>query len=196
MTPPVAELLRRHEDAWVRATRHPFLARVRDGTLPADAFERWLAQDRRFVADLLRFQRRLLEVAPGGAQPVLAAGSDALVEELAWFDRHAAARGLALDVPSLPATAAYDALLRRLETADAAVALTALWAIERAYLDAWEFAAPAAPPYAEFVAHWTTPGFRAYVAELEALADEAGGAGDAFLEVVAAEEAFWQMALE
>ena len=193
---PVAELLQRHPDAWRGATAHPFLDAVRDGTLPAAAFDTWLVQDARFVTDLLRFQARLLARAPRPAQSVLAGGAVALVEELAWFDEQAAARGLDLTAPPLPATAAYAQLLTRLDAVDVDIALTALWTIERTYLDAWSAASPGAPAYREFVAHWTAPAFAGYVAGLEAAADAVGGGDDAvFLEVVAAETAFWPTAV-
>ena len=189
---PVAELLPRHVDAWRGATAHPFLDAVREGTLPAGAFDTWLVQDAHFVADLLRFQARLLARAPRPAQAVLAGGCVALVEELEWFTRQAVVRGLDLGAARLPATVAYAELLQRLDGAGVATALTALWTIERTYLDAWSVARPGAPEYREFVEHWTAPGFAAYVAGLEAAADAAGGGEDAvFLEVVAAETAFW-----
>lgn len=198
---PVADLPRRHSDAWLRATRHPFLVAVRDGTVPATAFVEWLVQDYRFVGDLLRFQARLLARAPRGAQPVLARGAVALVEELAWFERQAAVGGLDLDAEALTATAAYATLLQRLDSADVPVALVGLWALERSYLDAWSYASPGAPPYREFVEHWTTPQFAAYVGGLEAAADAvvatAGAASDVevvFAEVVEAESRFWDMA--
>jgi thiaminase/transcriptional activator TenA len=191
---PVAELLQRHADDWARATRHPFLSAVRDGTLPDGAFDTWLVQDAHFVADLLVFQARLLARAPRSAQAVLAGGLVALVDELTWFEEQAAARGLELRAPVLPATAAYAALLQRLDAAEVGAALTALWTIERTYLDAWSSSRPGAPAYREFVEHWTVPGFAGYVADLEAAADTVGGAGDAvFAEVVAAEIAFWNM---
>lgn len=198
---PVADLLRRHSVAWSRATRHPFLVAVRDGTVSATAFAEWLVQDYRFVGDLLRFQARLLARAPRGAQPVLARGAVALVEELAWFERQAAVGGLDLDAEALTATAAYATLLQRLDSADVPVALVGLWALERSYLDAWSYASPGAPPYREFVEHWTTPQFAAYVGGLEAAADAvvatAGAASDVevvFAEVVEAESRFWDMA--
>jgi formylaminopyrimidine deformylase / aminopyrimidine aminohydrolase len=192
---PVADLLSRHVDAWRRATAHPFLHAVRDGSVPVAAFHTWLVQDARFVADLLRFQARLLARAPRPAQPVLAAGLVALVEELAWFEERAAARGLDLSAPPLPATTRYAELLQRLDDADVPTALLALWTVERTYLDAWSQAAPGAPAYREFVEHWTTPGFAGYVAGLEAAADVVGAGDDAvFLEVVAAEVAFWDTA--
>lgn len=193
---PVAELPRRHPEAWRGATAHPFLAAVRDGSVPVAAFDTWLVQDARFVADLLRWQARLLARAPRPAQPVLAGGLVALVDELAWFDELAAARGLDLTADALPATLAYATLLERLDHADVATALTALWTIERTYLDAWSTALPGAPVYRDVVEHWTVPGFAGYVAGLEQAADAVGGGADdvLFLEVVAAETAFWTMA--
>jgi thiaminase/transcriptional activator TenA len=193
---PVAELLQRHAGAWRAATGHPFLTGVRDGSVPVAAFDTWLVQDARFVADLLRFQARLLARAPRPAQAVLAAGLGSLVAELDWFDEQAGARGLDLTAAALPATRAYAALLDRLDSADAGTALVALWTIERSYLDAWSQALPGGPAYREFVEHWTTPGFAGYVAGLESAADAGGCADDAvFLELVAAETAFWDMAL-
>lgn len=197
---PVAELPLRHPEAWSQATRHPFLAAVRDGTVPEAAFDGWLTQDYRFLRDLLWFQGRLLSRAPRPAQAVLAGGAVALVDELSWFERQAAARRLDLDVGPLAATNAYAALLRRLDAADAAVALAGLWALERVYLDAWSYAWPGAPPYREFVAHWTTPEFAAYVEALQRSADGVEVAGNdqqveaVFVEVVEAESRFWDMA--
>ncbi len=196
---PVADLPARHADAWGRATRSPFLDAVRDGTLPPDAFDTWLVQDAHFLGDLLRFQARLLARAPRPAQGVLAGGCVALVEELDWFGRVAAERGLDLTAPQLPATVAYGDLLYRLDAADVGTALTALWAVERAYLDAWSGARPGAGDYGPFVAHWTAPGFAGYVAALAAAADDnavddAAPADEAvFLEVAAAEADFWAM---
>ena len=200
MTPE--QLAEHRPDLWERAVSAPFLTAVRDGSLPPEAFARWLAQDALFVADLLRFQARLLARAPRPAQAVLAAGCVALVEELDWFARVADERGLDLDAPQLPATVAYGDLLYRLDAPDVGGALAALWAIELTYLDAWSAARPGAGPYREFVEHWTLPGFASYVAGLEtaadaAAADEAGTGDDGvFLEVVAAEAAFWQTAVD
>ncbi len=103
--------------------------------------------------------------------PFLAAGAVALVDELAWFERHAGARRLDLTAARQPATAAYGELLHRLDSEPVPAALGALWAIERIYLDAWSFARPGAEPYREFVEHWTTPEFEAYVGALAHAAD-------------------------
>lgn len=199
---PVGGLPLRHAAAWSHATQHPFLEAVRDGTLTEPAFEAWLVQDYHFVSDLLAFQGRLLARAPRRAQAVLGGGAMALVDELVWFEEQAASHQLDLTTPPRPETAAYSVLLRKLDDADVAVALTALWAIERVYLDAWSFAAPGAPPYREFVAHWTTPQFAAYVSDLERAADAVATRSaephveTAFTAILDAESRFWAMALE
>lgn len=198
---PIADLRESLAPQWRDATDHGFLVGVRDGTVPGAAFDAWLVQDAHFVADLLWFQARLLARAPAPARPVLGGGARALVDELAWFGEQAAARDLVLDAPRAPATEDYAALLRRLDAADPGRALAALWAIERVYLEAWSGASPGAPGYAGFVAHWTTPGFAAYVADLERAADAvleprpAGEVADVVAAVLVAERAFWDMAV-
>ena len=54
-----------------------------------------------------------------------------------------------------------------------APALTALWVLERVYLEAWTGAVPGAPAFREFVEHWTEPAFAGYVESLAAAADAA-----------------------
>ena len=182
-----------HDSLWAAATAHPFLDAVRDGTITDSAFDRWLAQDALFVADLLTFQARLLARAPRPAQVVLAGGCAALVAELDWFEDQATRRGLDLNTSALPATLAYRELLQRLDAAPYEAAVTALWVIERVYLLAWTSASDSTP-FSEFVEHWSTPEFAGYVAALGELAtpdkhEELVG------DVLALEVAFWDMAL-
>jgi thiaminase/transcriptional activator TenA len=149
---------------------NPFLDAVREGTITDLAFDRWLGQDAVFVGDLLTFQARLLARAPRPAQGVLAGGCVALVAELDWFEVQAARRGIDLGQPALPATLAYNELLGRLDGAPYAVAVTALWVLERVYLLAWASAASNTSPFGEFVEHWTAPAFAGYVDALGELA--------------------------
>ncbi len=198
-----ADLILRHPEAWRGATEHPFLDSLREGTLSVEAFEAWLGQDYLFVGDLLAFQSLLLARAPRPAQGVLAAGLVALEDELGWFEERARERGLKLGETHHPTTEAYRGLLNSLEEAPYPVAITALWALERAYLEAWGSAVPGHPDYRPFIEHWTTPEFAGYVGGLEEAADAALGADgvpeerveDAFLEVAFVERDFWEMAL-
>ena len=197
------DLLERNPTLWQEATRHPFLEAVREGSFPAGAFEAWLAQDYLFVGDALVFQAQLLARAPRPAQAILAGGLVAIEAELGWFEEQAERLGLALDAPRHPTTAAYRNLLTDLEHEPYPTAITALWAIERAYLEAWRSAAPGHPEYRQFVEHWTTPEFADYVTGLEKAADDAlRDSGEqereraevAFLEVARLERDFWEMA--
>ena len=196
-------LLDRHEEDWRKATRHPFLDGAGDGTLAADAFERWLVQDRLYVLDLLVFQARLLARTPRPAQGVVIGGLVALEAELTWFEGLARKRNFDLDAPHHPTAVTYRDLLTRLDTEPYAVGITALWAVERAYLEAWTSALPGHPDYREYVEHWTTPEFGLYVSGLETAAEaaletasdrERDRAEEAFLDVARLEKDFWEMA--
>ncbi|BBL79511.1 aminopyrimidine aminohydrolase [Rubrobacter xylanophilus] len=199
------ELLERHRDLWSGATRHPFLEGVRRGTLPRKAFERWLVQDYLFVLEGLKFQANLLARAPRRDQRLLIGGLSDLEEELGWFEEQAGRRGLDLHARPHPINAAYCGFLARLKSEAYAAGITALWALERAYLEAWRGAAPGAPEYREFVEHWSMPEFEEYVLRLEEAVDAALGeapeeerarAGRVFPEVARLERDFWEMALE
>src|ERR1700719_4934459 len=104
-------LMRRHTAAWQAATVHPFLAGVRDGSLPEHSFDRWLAQDYLFAHTLVRAQSRIAATAPLADVALLAGGVVATVGELGWFEAMTAWRGLAPDAPLHPTTRAYCAFL-------------------------------------------------------------------------------------
>jgi formylaminopyrimidine deformylase / aminopyrimidine aminohydrolase len=188
-------------ELWERATRHPFLRAVGEGT--THSFGVWLAQDALFVADLIKFQSRLVARAPRLAQAVIAQGVVALIAELDWFDAQAASLGVTLQVEPLEATAAYAAYLHELDTQPYPRAVVGLWLLERVYLDAWRYAEScgAAGPYAAAVAHWTEPAYVSYVVALEEIAEAAvsefeGSVEDVARSVLTHEVAFWDMAYQ
>lgn len=198
-----ARLIDQHQAEWQKATHHSFLEAVSEGTFPAGSFEAWLAQDYLFASDLLVFQARLLARTPRPAQAVISGGLVAVEAELGWFEEKAQERGLDLETPRHPTTAAYRDLMMVLDREPYTVAVTALWSIEQAYLEAWRGAVPGHPDYREFVEHWTTQEFAGYVAGLREAADaaletvgedERRQAESAFLEVVRLERDFWDMA--
>jgi formylaminopyrimidine deformylase / aminopyrimidine aminohydrolase len=197
-------LLTRHASAWQAATVHPFLAGVRDGSLAADAFDRWLAQDYRFAQALVRAQSRIAAGAPFADVGLLAGGVVATVGELGWFEGMAAGRGLALDAAVHPTTRAYCDFLLALPYSAYPAQITAIWALERSYLESWEGVRPGAQPYREFVERWTTDAFRSYVGDLQAAVDrqletavgeQAREAEDVFVWVTYYERGFWDMAM-
>src|SRR6266568_130575 len=142
-----ADLIVRHPDAWRAATRHPFLDAVRDGTLDPRAFTTWLAQDYIFATDELTVQAPLIPSAPRSAQNLLIRNLAALDAELTWFEEKAKALDLSLDAAPHPVTAAYGAFMKTFDQLPFAAAIVATWAIERAYLEAWQSALPGQPKY-------------------------------------------------
>jgi thiaminase/transcriptional activator TenA len=184
---------------WHAATHHPFLDRVRNGRLGPDAFSRWLVQDYHFALALTRAEARYLANAPRSDFEVLLQGMQGMVAELAWFERKAKEAALELTAPMHPTARAYADYLQAITHESYAVQLTALWTLERAYLDAWRTALPGASLYREFVEHWTNPAYADWVGRLEAAADRAlerGGQAerDAFRWIARYERDFWQMA--
>ena len=196
-----SDLLEQYAAAWAAATHHPFLDAVRQGTLPTQAFATWLVQDYLFACDELAFQARLLARAPRSDQALLANGLVAMEAELSWFETQAQQWHLSLNASPHPVTASYGAFLRSLDQQPYAATMTALWAVELAYLEAWRSAAPGQPPYQTFVERWTSPAFADFVSHLQqaaavALTSSQVGheAEKAFLEVARLEREFWQMA--
>ena len=130
-------LVSRHTTDWRAATVHPFLAGVRDGSVPEDCFDRWLAQDYLFAQVLVRAQSRIAAAAPFADVGLLAGGVVATVGELGWFEQMAARRGVVLDAPMHPATRAYCDFLLALTYCGYPAQITAIWAVERTYLESW-----------------------------------------------------------
>ena len=198
------DLIDLHREAWQSATNHPFLDGAREGSLSQNAFATWLVQDYLFVTDGLAFQSHIVARAPRRDQGLLINGLAALEAELGWFEDQSRRWNLKLDAPRHPTTGAYRDFLNSLENESYAAKITALWALERAYLESWKNAAPGHPDYRPFVEHWTTPEFTGYVAGLEEAADATlASAGEseweqaeaAFVEVIRLEREFWEMAL-
>ena len=111
----------------------------------------------------------------------------------------ASERAIDLDVSLHPTARAYIDYLRTLTDEPYSVQLTALWALELAYLEGWRTARPGAPAFREFVEHWTSDAFAAYVDALEAaanrvLSDAGEPEREAFRWVAKYEQAFREMA--
>lgn len=183
---------------WRDATRSPFLDAAAAGTLPEEAFRRWLAQDYLFARGLTAFQAIALAKAPRDAHRVLIQGLVALDNELEWFETHAGRRGISLAGPPHPVCRAYlDFLMRNAYTQPWPVLAAILFGVEASYLAAWSALAPAGP-YAEFIERWSNPSFVAYVSRLAELAARYphSDAQQAFDQVLVYERDFWQMAWE
>lgn len=201
----VTDWIELHADAWQCAVVHSFLDQCADGSIDAEAFNRWLIQDRLFVLEFTRFAARLVQGCPAAHLDALLGGMGALKDELLWFEAKAAERGLALDVEPQDGCSDYCDFMRALHEAPYAVQASAFWAIERAYNEAWQRPGPMKAPYSEFADRWGSPDFSVYVEQLAAQANEAlttvddgtrQAAEEALLDVAALEARFWQMAFD
>jgi thiaminase/transcriptional activator TenA len=183
---------------WREATSSSFLDAIAAGRLPKEAFNRWLAQDYHFASGLMAFQALALSRAPRLSHATLIAGLQALDTELAWFESHAAGRGLDLDQPLHPICRRYtNFLIRCAYTDEPATLLAVLFGVEVSYLAAWRALDPSGP-YAEVIERWSNTAFRDYVERLRGLADPGRGpvAQQRFNDVLRHEREFWRMTWE
>jgi thiaminase len=193
-------LLSGQETAWKLILEHPFVAQTSAGTLPRSAFDRWLVEDHYFVRSFRSFLSDLVAIAPDDdARDVLEGGLAALVPELALFEAAAAERGLDLEAEPSLLNLGYSSYLAASVLADWPVAITVLYAVEKAYYDAWASVRDTTGPdtqYAGFIANWSSPEFAAYVEQLGVLVDREELTADltlAFDRVVRFELAFWDL---
>ncbi len=193
-----AQLIRDAGPLWKEATSSPFLEAAAAGTLPAQAFRRWLAQDYLFARGLVVFQSLAAAKVPRDCHKTLLGGLVALDNELDWFEAHARRLGIALDVPPHRACRRYtDFLIRSAHTEPFPVLLAVLFGVEVSYLAAWSALRPTGP-YAEFIARWSSPAFADYVTALGGHAERYPHPSqqEYFNLVLQHERDFWGMAWE
>ena len=185
-------------DLWDLATRAEFLDAVGNGSLPAEAFNRWLVQDYLFVRGFAVFAALTIAKTPRPSQSTLIAGLSALDDELDWFESHARARSLGLDAELHPVGRRYvDFLIAAGYSQPYEVLLAIFYGVEVAYTAAWG-RLEIKGPYAEFIERWTDEDFQAYVHLLERLAEEHTHPEQQplFNEVMCHERDFWHMTWE
>ncbi len=194
-TIPGRGLIRAAGELWEQATRSPFLEAAAAGTLPEEAFGRWLAQDYLFAKGLMAYQATVLAKAPRDCHHPLVSGLTALDGELSWFEAHAAGLGIELGGAPHPTCRAYiDFLLRAAASRPYPVLLAILFGVEVSYLAAWS-ALEASGPYAEFIARWSSEEFGEYVASLGTLAERYphDDSQEQFNRTLEHERDFWRM---
>eukprot|EP00897_Mesotaenium_endlicherianum_P004081 jgi/Mesen1/3700/ME000202S02795 len=222
--PSILQWLSHHGVDYSRAIRHPFLES---------------AQDYLFVRSLVRFVASTLlklpqknyddagatSTSPPGDFEVLLGSLSALDAELKWFKELASKRGVQLaGLQPLEANVWYMRYLEELSgpAVPYEVALTALWAVELVYCEAWsrctERGAHTPADLQECCQRWGNPEFASYCSLLGVTAQRAleGAAArgqegerergcsrgvfveakEAFLKVLRLEVAFWDMSTD
>lgn len=194
---------------WEPMLAHPFLLRLRDGTLPDEVFIRWLRQDYLFVRDSVPFLGALLAKAPYRHLDLLGDAITGLRGELVLFRDQAVALGVGLDdvQPSFINHAYQQFLMATALRCSYPEAYTVCYVVERAYHEAWTVVQRGISPrsrWLPFIENWASDDFGRYVARLHVELDRlAADAGEAQRESMASyfelttryEIAFWEMAL-
>lgn len=193
-----AELLAKHAEPWRLATHARFLTAMHEGNVATEAFDRWLQQDYFFARGYVATIGSLLSKAPDHHQETLLGGLAALSDELSWFQARrmpgvplaalaaphhdaagrptqatAAERGVDLRAQPLATCKRYRQFMSGCAALPYAPHALAVWAIERAYNEAWRLHPPPGAPYDVYAERWASPEFTAYVEVLQNQADEA-----------------------
>lgn len=216
--------------AYTSATQHAFLAAAGDGNLSHALLSLWLSQDRIYAAHAYpRFIGRLIAAIPFGIQNTdgtvgasndrilrtLVGALNNIVREVGFFDTIASEQGWDLDGwKERKGTRDYTAEMARVSSGDGEASLVEglifLWAMERVYLDAWNFVAsrirmhqnqdpsPTNTVVRKLVENWTSAEFEEFVDELERLVDDlgAGFVGDAHADLVRKAQRVWDRVVE
>lgn len=193
-----ATLIQGAGSLWKAATASPFLDALAAGSVPEEAFRRWLSQDYLFGKELTAFQAIVLAKAPRDCHKPLISGLVALDSELEWFESRAHRLKLDLNIPPHKICRQYtDYLVRCGYTERYPVLLAMLFGVEVSYLAAWS-SLPVTGPYAEFIDRWSSKGFAEYVATLRALTERHPhpAAQGHFNQVLSHERVFWEMSWE
>lgn len=208
--------LTQHADLYRRATFHPFIQSIRNGSLDFNCFKRWLGQDYIFVREFVRFLASVLLKAPKDSTnediDLILGGLVALDQELSWFKKEASNWEVDfLNTNPQKANKDYCRFLDSLMQPEVeyAVIIVALWAIEVVYCDSFaiclEVDAKTPPALLEACQRWGNEGFKQYCMSLQKIADKAlenashdvqQKAEVAFVQVLRNEVEFWNMSFD
>lgn len=171
-----ADLWRENGALASRTLEHLFVRGLGDGSLPLDAFRRYVAQDAWFLEGFARAYAFALAHAPDRETLAeFAALLAGVTEELRLHRSYADRWGSDLsDVRPTPAAQAYvDFLLEHARSGDVASTCAAMTPCMRlyAFLGASLAQGQVAPAYAEWVATYASADFEALAARLESLLD-------------------------
>ena len=192
---------------WRAMAAHPFVRGVAGGTLPEAAWRAWVQQDRVFVLEERRVAGALrAHGLPPALERLCGRLDEALAHEAEAFAAEAERLGFAADAEPWPICLGYTAYLLEAARDGLPEGLTALFGVERAYLDTWtavRAASQPGSPYHAWIQNWTSDEFRAFVAELAHQLDDLTGTPSPalavrlqtrFARVARFELAFWEMA--
>ncbi|KAK1317708.1 hypothetical protein QJS10_CPA05g00233 [Acorus calamus] len=203
-----------HRQMYDRATRHPFVLSIRDGSVDSLSFKRWLGQDYIFVRQFVPFLASVLLKACRESEEqsdveVLLGGIASLHDELSWFKKEASKWDVMLNaITPQKANQDYCRFLESLmlPEVDYTVAITAFWAIESVYQKSFSLCLEASSntpaELMETCQRWGNDGFGQYCCALRGITERRLGtasedvmmmAEGVFVRVLESEVRFWDM---
>lgn len=175
--------MKKYRLMYLRATRHPFILGIRDGSVDMSSFKRWLAQDYLFVRAFVPFVASVLikawkESDDNSDVDVILAGMAALNDEIAWFKKEASKWNVTLDgVEAQKINLDYCNFLESLMNSDVSYtqSVTIFWAIEVVYQVSFahclEDGSKTPDELKETCHRWGNEGFGHYCQKLKAIAN-------------------------
>ncbi|KAL5983550.1 hypothetical protein ACLOJK_017637 [Asimina triloba] len=210
----IATWMDKHRGMYVRATRHPFILAIKDGSVDFSSFKRWLGQDYLFVREFVPFVASVLlkaskESDDGSDVEVILGGVASLHDEISWFKKEASKwdvklLGVAPQTPNKD----YCRFLESISSSEVeyTVAITVFWAIEAVYQESFSLClerdSRTPTELLETCQRWGNNGFKQYCDSLRQIANRClekspetvlRKAEDAFLRVLELEVGFWDM---
>lgn len=171
---------------WENGCNHPFTRAIGDGTMPSDAYIRYLIEDYTFITDLASVLGYLVAQAPTMASKSKLSGFLAALtsEENSYFLRSFEALGVAPEVylkaAQGPVTRAFADLLLRSARSSYAEGLACLLCAEWMYLTWAQREAKKPRPEAFYLAEWidlhAISAFEAFVGWIREEMDRVGAA--------------------
>src|SRR5205823_5565079 len=153
-------------ELWARATKHPLIEAIGDGSLPAAAFNEAIKQHYHFVIGLGSYVRALSALAPDGDRAGLRLVASMLEPEYDLFRRYAHRERIDLEAEPIPECGDYLTFLNESARNGYDHGIVAFYGCERALLEAWTYARESAgfsSPYAEWLENWSSSEFERFV---------------------------------
>ncbi|XP_031497548.1 bifunctional TENA-E protein [Nymphaea colorata] len=208
--------LQKHHESFVKATMHPFILSIKQGTINPSSFKTWLAQDYIFVREFVPFVASVLLKAckqvgdPDGCEmETILGGLASLHDEISWFKKEASKWDVSISgIVAQEPNREYCRFLGNLmqPEVDYAACITAFWAIEMVYQTSFELCLePGSKTPADLLEtcqRWGNSSFKHYCSSLQSIADHClekaeedvlREAEEAFVRVLHNEVGFWNM---
>lgn len=204
----------KHSSVYKKATRHPFILSIRDGTIDSSSFKKWLGQDYIYVRAFVPFVASVLvkaceESNDSSDVDIILGGMASINDEIAWFKEEASRWEVSLtSVVPQRANLMYCSFLKSLLRSEIeyTVAITAFWAIETVYQESFahclQVGSEIPEELKETCQRWGNSGFGQYCHSLQNIADRClenasidiiAKAERVFLTVLEHEVEFWNM---